>query len=172
MLPKVIDYNKFVSRGELLSGTLARDVFMRNKGVFSLVSDVSVALYFEKNGNNEVTLNTDVSALVSTDCQRCLELLEFEISKSGEFSIYENDSENARNLADNDGKDIFCANDGKLNILELVEDELLLAAPMIPKHENMSSCGTMNHNTGNKGKSNVRKPFAGLRELMDISEKN
>ena len=55
-LPKVIDYKKFVARGELVSGMLKRNVFTRNKGIFSLVSDVSVKLSFRQNENGEVTL--------------------------------------------------------------------------------------------------------------------
>ena len=172
ILPKVIDYNKFVARGDLVSGMLKRNAFTRNEGIFSLVSDVSVKLSFRQNENGEVTLNADVSAVVSADCQRCLELLEFEIKKSSEFSIYENDDKNNGNLPLNDGRDIFYANNGKLDILGLVEDELLLAVPMIPKHENISSCGAMDHEPDSKGIFDVRRPFADLRELIDASDEN
>ena len=172
ILPKVIDYKKFVARGELVSGMLKRNVFTRNKGIFSLVSDVSVKLSFRQNENGEVTLNADVSAVVSADCQRCLELLEFEIKKSSEFSIRENDDKNSRNLPLDDGRDIFYANNGKLDVLGLVEDELLLAVPMIPKHENISSCGALNHEPDSEGISDVRRPFADLRELIDASDEN
>ena len=172
ILPKVIDYNKFVARGELVSGMLKRNAFTRNEGIFSLVSDVSVKLSFRQNENGEVTLNADVSAVVSADCQRCLELLEFEIKKSSEFSICENDDKNPGNLPLNDVRDIFYANNGKLDVLGLVEDELLLAVPMIPKHENISSCGAMDHEPESKGISDVRRPFADLRELIDASDEN
>ena len=50
-LPKVIDYNKFVARGELVSGMLKRSAFTRNEGIFSLMSDVSVKLSFRQNDN-------------------------------------------------------------------------------------------------------------------------
>ena len=172
ILPKVIDYNKFVARGELVSGMLKRNAFTRNEGIFSLVSDVSVKLSFRQNENGEVTLNAGVSAVVSADCQRCLELLEFEIKKSSEFSIRENDDKNTGNLPLDDGRDIFYANNGKLDVLGLVEDELLLAVPMIPKHENISSCGSMDHEPDSKGISGVRRPFADLRELIDASDEN
>ena len=172
ILPKVIDYSKFVARGELVSGMLERNAFTRNEGIFSLVSDVSVKLSFHQNENGAVTLNSDVSAVVSADCQRCLELLEFEIKKSSEFSVCENDDKNTENLPLNDDRDIFYANNGKLDVLGLVEDELLLAVPMIPKHENISSCGTMNHEPASEGIPDVRRPFADLRELIDSSDEN
>ena len=172
ILPKVIDYNKFVARRELVSGMLKRSAFTRNEGIFSLVSDVSVKLSFRQNENGEVTLNADVSAAVSADCQRCLELLEFKIKKSSEFSIRENDDKNTGNLPLDDGRDIFYANNGKLDILGLVEDELLLAVPMIPKHENISSCGAMDHEPDSKGIFDVRRPFADLRELIDAGDEN
>ena len=155
-----------------MSGMLKRNAFTRNEGIFSLVSDVSVKLSFRQNENGEVTLNADVSAVISTDCQRCLELLEFEIKKSSEFSICENDDKNTENLPLNDDKDIFYANNGKLDVLGLVEDELLLAVPMIPKHENISSCGAMNHEPASEGIPDVRRPFADLRELIDSSDNN
>ena len=172
VLPKIIDYNKFVSRGKVLSGILERDGFTRNKGVFSLVSDVLVKLSFDLDQNGQVTLNTDMSASVSADCQRCLELFEFEISKSGAFSISEGDDASAENFLLNGGRDIFYANNGKLDVLGLIEDELLLAVPMITKHEDMSSCGAMKHDPSIEGPSDGRKPFAGLRELMGTSDKN
>ena len=155
-----------------MSGMLQRNAFTRNEGIFSLVSDVSVKLSFRQNENGDVTLNADVSALVSADCQRCLELLEFEIKKSSEFSICENDDKNTENLPLNDDKDIFYANNGKLDVLGLVEDELLLAVPMIPKHENISLCGAMNHEPASEGIPDVRRPFADLRELIDSSDEN
>jgi uncharacterized protein len=151
---------------------LKRNAFTRNEGIFSLVSDVSVKLSFRQNENDEVTLNAEVSALVSADCQRCLELLEFEIKKSSEFSIRENDDKNDGNLPLEDGRDIFYANNGKLDVLGLVEDELLLAVPMIPKHENTSSCGAMGHEPDNEHICDVRRPFADLRELIDSSDEN
>jgi uncharacterized protein len=151
---------------------LKRNAFTRNEGIFTLVSDVSVKLSFRQNENREVTLNADVSAVASANCQRCLEFFEFEINKSSEFFICENDDKNTGNLPLNDGKDIFYANNGKLDILGLVEDELLLALPMIPKHENISSCGALNHEPHSEGISDVRRPFADLRELIDTSDEN
>ena len=171
MLPKVIDYNKYLSR-EGFAGMLERDAFTRHKGIFSLVSDVSVKFSFKQNEHGEVTLKANVSAAVSAECQRCLELVEFEISKSSEFSICENVDESTKNLSLDDGRDIFYANNGKLDVLGLVEDELLLAIPMIPKHEDVSSCGAIDHYPSGEEISDVRRPFAHLRELIDTGDKN
>ena len=172
MLPKMIDYNKYVSRGGLFTGILERNSFTRHKGIFSLVSDVSVKFSFEQNEHGEVTLNANVSAAVCAECQRCLELVEFEISKSSEFSICENVDKSTKNLSLDDSRDIFYANNGKLDVLGLVEDELLLAIPMIPKHEDVSSCGAIDHYPSGEEISDVRRPFAHLRELIDTGDKN
>ncbi len=170
MLPKIIDCNKFVSRGGVLHGILERGEFTRNKGLFSIENDVSVKLVFDLNQNGEVILDTDVSAAVSADCQRCLEIFEFEIRKSGEFAICESDDGSDEKLLLNEGRDIFYVNNGKLDVLRLIEDELLLAVPMIPRHEDMSSCSAMKHEPFDEGVSVVRKPFAGLRELIDTTD--
>ena len=110
--------------------------------------------------------------MVSAECQRCLELVEFDISKSSEFFICENVDKNTKSLSLDDGRDIFYANNGKLDVLGLVEDELLLAIPMIPKHEDVSSCGVIDHYPFGEGISEVRRPFAHLRELIDAGDKN
>lgn len=172
MLPKVIDYNKYLLRERLFAGILERDAFTRHKGIFSLVSDVSVEFSFEQNEHDEVALDAYVSAVVSAECQRCLELVEFDISKSSEFFICENVDKNTKSLSLDDGRDIFYANNGKLDVLGLVEDELLLAIPMIPKHEDVSSCGAIDHHPSGEGISEVRRPFAHLRELIDAGDKN
>jgi uncharacterized protein len=78
-----------------------------------------------------VGLTIDIGSRLGVICQRCLEPFELEISERVEFGV----------VVDEDSVGVIPAGieplvlDGdRLMPLQLVEDELIMAVPMIPKH--------------------------------------
>lgn len=93
----------------------------------------------------EMTLTTDASrrhwlsgsitAVLATDCQRCLEPVTSTLSTTFKLWLLEEKAEprlKASNLEALQNNDVRLIADGMVNIVQLVEDELLLALPEQP----------------------------------------
>jgi len=80
-----------------------------------------------------VSISGKGSATVSLTCQRCTEAFEHKLSIDFVFSPAK-DEEAAENLPSYYDA-IELDENGEVNLRELVEDELLLALPLIPRHE-------------------------------------
>ena len=57
---------------------------------------------------------------------------------------------------------IVLAPEGRIALRDLVEEELLLAVPLVPRHENEADCGR----TASTEADVTQTPFAGLGELL------
>jgi uncharacterized protein len=69
---------------------------------------------------------------VSQQCQRCLEGVEVPLAFDRWFLFVENERQAAE--LDADTEDDVLVLSRQFDLLELVEDELLLAAPIVPRH--------------------------------------
>jgi uncharacterized protein len=59
------------------------------------------------------------------------------------------------------------APDGRVALSELVEEELLLAVPLVPRHEDLRECGPAAEAAAPQADEEaVQRPFAGLGELL------
>ncbi len=101
-------------------------------------------------------------------CQRCLQEFEATVESPVRVAFVGRDAEAGRVP---DEYDAVTAPGGRLELLEFVEDELLLALPLVPMHPTPQDC------TGRRtmpvveplrmvSNSGVTKPFAGLGDLL------
>jgi uncharacterized protein len=167
VLPTELHYSQIACLPKPISGVINKDKFNRTKELFDLLSDVSVELSFEKKVADGVVVYCHVSASTMMKCQRCLEQFELVIEKTSELLVSESASHGHIDDTGKNGRDIFFVNNGKLSVLGLIEDELLLAVPMIPKHEDLHLCGSFDSRQKGNQARNLRKPFSGLREMLD-----
>ncbi len=123
-----------------------------------------------------------VRAEIPMVCQRCLGIVEVPVASSARVAIVA-DLAAADALATD--LDPFIAADGRLALRELAEEQLLLAMPLVPRHDDDAQCSAARdarreqaRETGRKGadgaaeKSAARvtqKPFAELGELLKRS---
>jgi uncharacterized protein len=70
---------------------------------------------------------------VTVECQRCLQPMRLPLH--AERRIFFVDGEDAAAALDAESEDDVLASTPALELLELVEDELLLAIPLVPRHE-------------------------------------
>ncbi|QHS37088.1 hypothetical protein GWQ43_13905 [Alcaligenes faecalis] len=71
---------------------------------------------------------------VILECQRCVKPFEWPIDISNEVQIVATEEELELDDDDTEGPDrILC--EGQLDVLGLVEDELILSVPYVPRHE-------------------------------------
>ncbi len=105
-----------------------------------------------------------VQADVVLTCQRCLGPVRRRLESSSQLVFAE---EGAPELPD--GHEAVGGDPRKQDLAALVEDELLLALPLIPVHEAGEACGLAAVGTqaaGDAQDSEMRRPFAGLKELL------
>jgi len=124
------------------------------------VTSAAVTLSFSFISGRQVLVKGRVEVTFTAQCQRCLEPVaiklasDFEFEPEGELDgVSERQPRNAE-----DTGELW------LNPVALVEDEILLAAPMIPKHT-PGNCELQDTNAA----EGARKPFAQLAALRKLS---
>jgi len=86
-----------------------------------------------RGGEHQTWLHLDAAAHVSLECQRCLKPVSVALKISRNFLFVH--GEDAAAQLDADSEDDVLAITRALDLHELVEDELLLALPIVPRHE-------------------------------------
>lgn len=99
---------------------------------------VSSELSFGFDGRSRVVVRGKAQASVHATCQRCLGPVP--IGLEAEFSLVVVDEEGMRELRDEE--DAVVSEAGQISLAELVEDELMLALPIVPMHADRTGCGS------------------------------
>ena len=86
-----------------------------------------------RGGPPQVWLHVKAAARVSLVCQRCLGPVQVPLETERSFHFVP--GEDAAAQIDADSEDDFLALNRSLDLRELVEDELLLALPLVPRHD-------------------------------------
>jgi len=94
---------------------------------------VHVSLKFDVDELGLIVISGKGSATISLTCQRCTDLFNVNVAIEFTFSPVKDD-EAAENLPSYYDA-IELDENGEVNLLELVEEEIILAIPLIPRHE-------------------------------------
>ncbi len=86
-----------------------------------------------RGGQPQIWLHTDASTRVTLECQRCLMPVGADVTAQRSF-LFVHGEDTAAEL-DSDSEDDVLALTRSLDVRELIEDELLLALPIVPRHE-------------------------------------
>lgn len=108
----------------------------------SMDSELDYSLQGLINGDNQPVLRLQIESELRLQCQRCLEAFPFQLSVDSAFVLVDDDaaipSEDDEDFADQE----YLVADTQMSVLELVEDEMLLALPYTPKHDE-AQCGAI-----------------------------
>ena len=85
-----------------------------------------------RGGESQVWLHVNAAAELPLECQRCLKAVDVPLQIERSF-LFVHGEETAAQL-DTDGEDDVLALTRALDLRELIEDELLLALPIVPRH--------------------------------------
>jgi len=124
-------------QGEVLVATLTR--------LHDLLTDTGGSLSFRINGRrgargrSQLLLTVDGS--LSLCCQRCLEAYEYPLHLRSLLEFVGDDEDLTQDELEDDAKD-FLPHQKALDVAVLVEDEILLALPTSPRHENCALPGS------------------------------
>jgi uncharacterized protein len=106
-----------------------------------------------------------MSARVPLRCQRCLETVRVELEQELNLAVTAESGEQAVP----DQMEAWPLLTGPVSLGELLEDELLLALPLVPMHADPADCGELlaklDSLRGNDGPIGSENPFAALKNL-------
>lgn len=130
----VINSFDFARKALEIHDTISVSQFSRLSG---LLASGEGALDFRLKGGISAEgrpgLGLQVQGTLMLVCQRCLEPFEFKLDIAANFVIVPDESALPGEEAERDDEDYLVA-DAHMQVIELIEDELLLAIPLAPMH--------------------------------------
>jgi uncharacterized protein len=167
-LPVLINPVSFSEKGKRLVGVIKISELTRLSDVlFDNTGEVEVDFSFDKEGRVPV-IDGDIKAILMLKCQACLEKLEWTVNKPIKLGIVLT-LEQADRL-DSDREPLILEEE-KILLANLVEDELLLALPDFPRHnENCVSDQVNEATTVDEPKIDSNNPFSVLAKLKNIGD--
>jgi uncharacterized protein len=158
-----IDGFEFASAGATQEGTWPLRDFPRLRDM--LASDAGEVAYEIRGVQDErgrPSLRLKVRGTLSLRCQRCLETMAFAVDTDETLVLAATLAEIHAEPASTQSPDRVVA--GKeMALRELIEDELILAVPYAPRHED---CEPAAAGAEDENRTSKVSPFAGLRGLM------
>ncbi|MDB5810403.1 MAG: Large ribosomal subunit accumulation protein YceD [Betaproteobacteria bacterium] len=161
----LIDSVEFARAGEQLTGNAPVSELTR---LADSLFDTEGALYFELKGGQDarqrLRLHLMVDGGINLQCQRCLGKLVYPVSVQANLLVLTADAGGETGeIEDLDGVPASAA----VDVWSLVEDEVLLAIPLSPRHAE-NECSPAVKEAGDPAAS----PFAALAKLAQERNKN
>ncbi|MBR1375467.1 MAG: DUF177 domain-containing protein [Cardiobacteriaceae bacterium] len=130
---------------------------------------LSIELASQKNANifagqETFELNFHISTILDLQCQRCLENLAWHYEQEFSLPIFRSEKQ-AENAPETVEDFLVCEQAEKIDLLWFIEEEILLAMPMIAKHENCSLPQAFGKEKNNLAEEK-ENPFAALKQLL------
>lgn len=140
--------------------------------------DWQVATWLDETaaGHTDYRLRLKLRTALHLECQRCLEGFLQKMDISAQFVLLESQQEVEDFPIDNIDEDALLQSDA-FDLMELIEDEVLLALPLVPRHP-QGECALLKSSTGalaeadDKSKTapiesekSHKNPFLGLKKL-------
>jgi uncharacterized protein len=156
--PGLIDGLQFARGAETLKGTLDPSRLPRLAEMRCATSGLSYELRGRTDAEGRCWLQVWAKGTLSLECQRCLGPITFPLVLRSELLLAE--SEREIEAADDEIDRVLAGN--AMDVAQLVEDEVLLALPMAPRHE---KCAGSREDAETGGRAS---PFAELAKLKRI----
>ena len=132
-LPEFIDPWRLADQGKRFAGHIELDKLPRLAAVLmDTAGTADFDLLFDRDNRRRATIKGFVRSSLKLECQRCLERLELPVDARVSLAVIEVAAE-AERLPEEYAPILI--EEDRLPLLDLVEDELLLAIPQIPRHE-------------------------------------
>ena len=137
-LKRISDAFAFARDGRVLEGTLAVEDLVRLHDLLAEIDgEVAFRLKGFKGDSGEPMLQLEVSGTIPLACQRCLEAVPCDLDVDSLLELVPVGAELTQDELEDDTRD-FLPVERELDVVEMVEDEILLALPVAPRHE---KCG-------------------------------
>ncbi len=121
---------------------------------------IAVTFEFSRSGFDVPMLTGQLQTSLELECQRCLKPLEFTMELDFRLLIDASDE-----ILSNSSEDTLYSDDGYIDIAEVVEDELILAIPLVAMHED-TACNENWRDSELPAETPMKEnPFAVLQQL-------
>ncbi|GJM13172.1 MAG: hypothetical protein DHS20C12_15750 [Pseudohongiella sp.] len=169
-IPAYADTRKIFLQEADISGKIALDRLPRfTKTLANDEGSVSLALKFTLSDAKERLISGSLQAQVNVFCQRCLKPLAIALADDIELALVRDEAA-AQKLA----KDLepWICEDHKLDLAELVEEQLLLCTPLVSYHDSGDCNNKKKYVTGAPSSNDAdssasENPFAVLKSLKE-----
>lgn len=132
MVPRHIEPRKFAQHGLQVAGEIPVDALQRLGAVAQSVQAVEVSLQFGVAETKHRVVTGQYNSRVVMQCQRCLEPVELHLT--GAISLAMVWSEDDAKQLPSEYEPWVVAQD-QADLYEIIEEELLLALPLVPAHD-------------------------------------
>ena len=131
-VPEVIDVWRMVAARRSFEGRVPLAAFTRLQGLlFDSEGEVSFALQFDSDALLKVSfVDLRVDAVLPLECQRSLQRFVLPVSVQQRLGLIRDEADEA--ALPEEYEALLVPDDGVLRLLDLVEDELVLAVPAVP----------------------------------------
>ena len=131
-IPPHVDPRKLADRGVTLQGSLQlADLERLCDPLSDTVGTVQAKFDFERDEQKAVVIHSELDVEVKMVCQRCLELVTLPIHSESTYAVVK-EGANTQSLPK--GYDVLELGEDPLDLQALIEEELLLALPIVPAH--------------------------------------
>ncbi|WP_277074728.1 YceD family protein [Simonsiella muelleri] len=159
----LIDPQAFATQSETLQGKVSlQDLDKRiwSPDIADTATDIHYAITGGVDRWQRLFLDLTVSGSLKLNCQRCMQPTEFLLDEQVHIVLFhhEQDLDDAM-IADEELEGMVLENE--LDIFTLLEDQILMALPISPKHE---QCGNNQLDKINQDKPNPFAVLAGLKK--------
>ena len=173
-LPQQVDHRRLAAEKSELHGSLPLASFSRlGEMIAGVDGDVEVQLKFRPGKKHRTLVLGRFSTTVVMECQNCLEPVTVKVASSLRSLVVAQVEDLLAMEQDEDG--IVC-NSTELSLVDLLEDELILNLPMVPRHDVGECTGEAALISGEEPapeqtpeaqEGDTYRPFAGLAELTE-----
>ena len=167
-LPSRIDPWRLTAEGGRLEGTLALAELPRLVAELNRTDGVaSVALVAGIDPRGVRFITGAVQTGIELICQRCLGPLRLTLNVTVSLGLVRSEAEADRLPEEYEP---LLVPEGVIHVADLVEDELLLALPQIPRHEDARDCEANGYRAPDRVEQD--QPFAALASLLRDSSRS
>jgi uncharacterized protein len=192
LIASVLDASAAADQNQQLSGALSLVSFTRLQDMLqSTDGEVSLKLNFQRDETNRILLDCEISGTLPLQCQRCLGGVSQSVDLKSSLMLVDKHGVDKhgvdkhgvdkhgvdklgidrRRVDENSGeadtiedREIVVCNPARLDVVNLVVDEILLGIPFAPGHEEGDSdCIKIDESTRIGDSQNA---FAGLKDLL------
>ena len=126
------DLMAMAERGGVLEGRVALSNFGRLSPLLSSCDGSARARITFRQGHDDVLLmELQCEAALELTCQRCLQPLLYKVSEKTEFAVAE--TEESLSILPR-GTELIALNGDRFQPAQVLEDELILSLPLVPRH--------------------------------------
>lgn len=142
LLPIRFDPQTFADQHTKLNGLVALNAMQRlQSNVISSDSSASTKLIFSRGLFGYPLVEGEAHAKITMRCERCLDNVEINLDPEIKVLIKPTEDPLPHEAESNvESPDIHEYEGNMLTLSELIEEELLLAMPLVPRHEDISLC--------------------------------